>query len=61
MTDAGNIDGDTNDAKDFVGRVFFQPWKAKGSSPLRGLGFGVAGSTGTANGPLFAATTRFRK
>jgi|RhiMethySRZTD1v2_1073278.scaffolds.fasta_scaffold06595_6 phosphate-selective porin OprO/OprP len=52
VTDAGNIDGDTNDAKDFVGRVFFQPWRAKGSSPLRGLGFGAAGSTGTANGPL---------
>ena len=52
VTDAGNIDGDTNDAKDFVGRVFLQPWRAKGSSPLRGLGFGVAGTTGTANGPL---------
>jgi phosphate-selective porin OprO and OprP len=50
--DAANIDLDTNDAKDLVGRVFVQPWKTHGTSPLRGLGFGVAGSTGTANGPL---------
>src|SRR5262249_41246898 len=49
--DGANIDLDTNDAKDVVGRVFVQPWKTKGSSPLRGLGFGLAGSTGTANGP----------
>src|SRR6185503_2440204 len=52
VTDAGNIDGDTNDAKDLVGRVFVQPWRTKGDSPLRGLGFGIAGTTGTANGAL---------
>ena len=52
VSDGGLLDLDTNDAKDLVGRVFVQPWKTKGSAPLRGLGFGLAGSTGTANGPL---------
>jgi phosphate-selective porin OprO/OprP len=50
VSDGGNIDGDTNDAKDLAGRMFVQPWRTKGTSPLRGLGFGVAGTTGTANG-----------
>jgi phosphate-selective porin OprO/OprP len=52
VTDGGNIDGDTNDAKDLAGRLFLQPWRTKGRSPLRGLGFGIAGTTGTANGAL---------
>jgi phosphate-selective porin OprO/OprP len=52
VTDGGNIDGDTNDAKDLAGRVFLQPWRAKGNSPLRGLGFGIAGTNGTASGAL---------
>jgi phosphate-selective porin OprO/OprP len=52
VTDGGNIDLDTNDSKDLVGRLFLQPFRTKGTSPLRGLGIGVAGSTGTANGPL---------
>ena len=52
VTDGGNIDGDTNDAKDLAGRVFVQPWRTKGTSPLRGLGFGISGTTGTANGAL---------
>ncbi len=52
VSDGGVLDLDSNDAKDLVGRVFFQPWRTRGSSPLRGLGFGAAGSTGTANGPL---------
>jgi phosphate-selective porin OprO and OprP len=50
VTDGGNIDGDTNDGKDLVGRVFLQPWKTKYTSPLRGLGFGVAASQGKAVG-----------
>ena len=57
VTDAGNIDGDTNDAKDLVGRLFVQPWRTKGDSPLRGLGFGIAGATGTANGALRGYTS----
>jgi len=52
VTDGGNIDGDTNDSKDLVGRAFFQPWKNKATSPLRGFGFGVAATNGKANGAL---------
>jgi phosphate-selective porin OprO and OprP len=55
--DNGNIDGDTSDAKDVVGRVFLQPWRSKGSSPLRGLGLGIAGSRGSANGTPRACTS----
>jgi phosphate-selective porin OprO/OprP len=52
VADGGSADTDTNDSKDLVGRVFLQPWRGKESSPLRGLGFGVAGTTGRASGPL---------
>lgn len=50
--DGGSVDTDTNDSKDLAGRVFFQPWKTKGTSPLRGLGIGIAGTKGKANGAL---------
>ena len=50
--DGGFVDNDTNDSKDLAGRVFLQPWRNKGTSPLRGLGFGIAGTTGQANGLL---------
>ncbi len=43
VPDLGNGDGDGNDSKDLVGRVFFQPIK---TGSLKGLGFGVSGSTG---------------
>jgi phosphate-selective porin OprO/OprP len=56
-SDSGNIDGDTNDAKDVVGRLFLEPWRPKGSSPLRGLGFGIAGSRGNANGTVRGYTS----
>jgi phosphate-selective porin OprO and OprP len=52
VTDGGNIDGDTNDGKDLAGRLFLQPWKTKYTSPLRGLGIGVAGTRGKATGAL---------
>jgi phosphate-selective porin OprO/OprP len=48
--DAGytsNTDGDNN--KDFVARMFFNPYAAGGSSPLHCLGFGLAGSYGLQN------------
>src|SRR5262249_39235122 len=54
VADGGSADGDTNASKDLAGRVFLQPWRAKGGSPLRGLGFGIAGTTGKANGALRA-------
>ena len=50
VADGGSSDTDTSDSKDLACRVFLQPWRTKGSSPLRGLGFGIAGTTGTANG-----------
>jgi phosphate-selective porin OprO/OprP len=52
VADGGSSDADTDDSKDLAGRVFLQPWRTKGDSPLRGLGFGVAGTTGKASGPL---------
>jgi phosphate-selective porin OprO/OprP len=52
VPDGGSVDTDTNDSKDLAGRVFFQPWKTKGTSPLRGLGIGVAATNGKAIGAL---------
>jgi phosphate-selective porin OprO/OprP len=51
VPDLGNGDGDVSDAKDFVGRIFLQPFK-RGS--LAGLGFGVSGSTGIERGTTAA-------
>jgi phosphate-selective porin OprO/OprP len=47
--DGGLVDTDTNDGKDLAGRVFLSPFK-KGKSPLKNLGFGVAGTTGDQTG-----------
>jgi phosphate-selective porin OprO/OprP len=49
--DGGSVDGDLNDSKDLAGRVFLSPFK-KGKSALRGLGFGIAGTTGKQSGAL---------
>lgn len=46
VVDGGSADADVSDDKDFVGRVFAQPWKTQKDSPLQGLGFGAAWSTG---------------
>jgi phosphate-selective porin OprO/OprP len=51
VPDLGNGDGDVSDAKDFVGRIFLQPFK---TGPLTGLGFGVAGTTGLERGTAAA-------
>jgi phosphate-selective porin OprO/OprP len=40
----------------FDGRLFFQPWKNTGVYPLRGLGFGVAGSYLANHPPTNSAT-----
>jgi phosphate-selective porin OprO and OprP len=53
VVDGGNADADTNDAKDYAARVFFQPF-AKGKGPLKNLGFGIAGSTGKQEGTATA-------
>jgi phosphate-selective porin OprO/OprP len=49
--DGGSVDSDLNDSKDLAGRVFLSPFK-KTKSPLQGLGFGIAGTTGKQSGPL---------
>jgi phosphate-selective porin OprO/OprP len=43
VPDLGNGEADLNDSKDLAARLFFQPIK---QGALRGLGFGVSGSTG---------------
>jgi phosphate-selective porin OprO/OprP len=47
VPDLGNGDGDVSDAKDVAGRVFLEPF---GAGPFKGLGIGVAGSTGLERG-----------
>lgn len=51
VPDGGSSDLDTNDGKDLVGRVFFQPFVAKGATHKgSGLGFGIAASHGRQSG-----------
>jgi phosphate-selective porin OprO/OprP len=49
--DGGSVDVDLNDGKDLAARVFISPFK-RGKSVLKGLGFGIAGTTGEQTGPL---------
>jgi phosphate-selective porin OprO/OprP len=51
VPDLGNGDGDVSDAKDFAGRIFLQPFKA---GALKGLGVGIAGTTGIERGTTAA-------
>ena len=51
VPDLGHGDGDISDAKDFAGRVFFQPFKA---GVFAGLGFGIAGTAGLERGTTAA-------
>jgi phosphate-selective porin OprO/OprP len=51
--DGGNQDVDAGDGKDAVGRVFVQPF-ARTTGPFRGLGLGVAASTGAQEGSAAA-------
>jgi len=45
----GNIDGDSNDSKEFQGRIFAHPFLHSGIAALEGLGLGVAGTWGQPN------------
>src|SRR5208282_1675202 len=45
-----SVDADTNDAKDFVGRLFALPFKDSGIALVKGLGVGFAGSYGDERG-----------
>jgi phosphate-selective porin OprO/OprP len=49
--DGGSVDLDLADGKDVAGRLFLSPFK-RGSSALKGLGFGIAGTTGKQTGAL---------
>ncbi len=49
-TAADTTDVDTNDGKDFVGRIFTTPFELGENAWLKGLGFGVAGSYGDERG-----------
>ena len=51
VPDGGNVDLDGNDGKDWAARLFFQPFLADNGS-WKGLGFGVAASTGDQEGTL---------
>lgn len=50
VADGTNDDEDFNDGVDVVARLFATPWVPHMYSPLRGLGFGVAGSYGRDQG-----------
>jgi phosphate-selective porin OprO/OprP len=41
-----SANADFEDHREFAGRLFLQPFKGTGVTPLQGLGFGVAGSWG---------------
>jgi len=43
---------DNNDAKDYEGRIFLEPFKKTGIGPLQGLGVGIAGTVGDESGSV---------
>ncbi|MFI5183589.1 MAG: OprO/OprP family phosphate-selective porin, partial [Vicinamibacteria bacterium] len=52
VVDGGSIDTDSNDGKDFVGRVMISPLKKSGTAALQGFSFGLAGTTGKQSGAV---------
>jgi len=50
--DTTGADTDLNHAKDFQGRLFFQPFKTEGLSEFGNLGIGIAAGTGNRKGRL---------
>ena len=46
VPDGSSADVDTNDGKDYSGRLIVRPFTRVAESPLRGLGFAVSGSAG---------------
>jgi len=45
-------DLDTNNTKEFAGRVFVLPFRKTSIEPLQGLGLGISGTDGSQEGPL---------
>jgi phosphate-selective porin OprO/OprP len=54
--DGGLNDGDTTSDKDIQGRVFAEPFKGDGPAPVKGLGFGLGATYGTAKGESYSGT-----
>ena len=52
VPDGANGDLDTNNTKDFAGRVFLNPFQASNIDPLKGLGIGLSGTSGSQQGLL---------
>ena len=52
--DGGNVDGDTNDGKDWVFRLFAHPFGRLRSDAVRNLGVGVGATWGEERGTLAA-------
>ena len=50
VTDGGSGDSDSNDSKEFAGRLFAQPFKISSIAALQGLGVGLAGTYGDQRG-----------
>lgn len=50
VVDGGNADADANTSKDFVGRLFAEPFKNTDVFSLQGLGIGIAVSYGRQSG-----------
>lgn len=57
VSDGGSGDRDTDDEKDFAGRIFAQPFRTSSVEGLRGLGIGLAGTFGNQEGALRTYTT----
>lgn len=55
VVDGGNVDLDTNSAKDLAARLWLSPWRAT-PSDLSGLSFGIAASSGQQKGSIAGTT-----
>lgn len=55
VQDGGSSDGDANDEKDYVARVFAHPFRGSDIEVLEGLGLGVAGTYGLQSGSVDTA------
>lgn len=54
VVDGGSTDGDTTDDKELAARLFFQPWITQTAGPWKGLGFGLAATSGDNTGTIAA-------
>lgn len=56
--DGGSLDTDPGNDKDFVGRLFAQPFKNREKSPLKELGVGIAATIGRRDEPFTSVSDR---